>query len=129
MKKATLEDLLARKSQATQAKMMIKDIDVPALGMSVTVEKLPLSRMLSLIDKYRGDDTLAGKFELYKEVIYNSVPLFRSNKLQEAYEVADPMDIIPVIFESNLLAITKLGDQITDMYGLNDNKVVDEIKN
>ena len=51
MKKATLEDLLARKAQAMQARMTIKEIDVPTLGMSCLVEKLPLSRVLAMIEK------------------------------------------------------------------------------
>lgn len=130
MKKATLDDLLARKSQAMQARMIIKQIDVPLLGMSLTVEKLPLSRVLGLIDKYNGDDSLSGKFELYKELIYLSCPMLQNKELQEAYEVADPLDIITVLLEQNLGAITKLGDEISEMYGLSDpNKTVDDLKN
>ena len=129
MKKATLEDLIARKSQAMKAQMVIKEIEIPVLGMSVTVEKQPLARVLNLIDKYKDDDSLAGKFEMYKELIYMSVPLFRSQKLLEAYDVVDNLDIITILFEQNLMAITKLGDEISEMYGLNDNKAVDELKN
>ena len=129
MKKATLEDLIARKSQAMKAQMVIKVIEIPVLGMSVTVEKQPLARVLNLIDKYKDDDSLAGKFEMYKELIYMSVPLFRSQKLLEAYDVVDNLDIITILFEQNLMAITKLGDEISEMYGLNDNKAVDELKN
>lgn len=130
MKKATLDDLLARKSQAMQARMIIKQIDVPLLGMSLTVEKIPLSRVLGLIDKYNGDDSLSSKFELYKELIYLSCPMLQNKELQEAYEVADPLDIITVLLEQNLGAITKLGDEISEMYGLSDpNKTVDDLKN
>ena len=130
MQKATLEALLERKTQAMKAKMAVKEINVPVLGMALTVEKLPLARVLNLIDKYKDDDSLNGKFELYKELIYISVPLFRSTQLQEAYEVADPLDIITVLLEQNLGAITKLGDEISEMYGLSDpNKTVDDLKN
>lgn len=129
MKKATLEDLIARKSQAMKAQMVIKEIEIPVLGMSVTVEKQPLARVLNLIDKYKDDDSLASKFEMYKELIYMSVPLFRSQQLLDAYDVVDNLDIITILFEQNLMAITKLGDEISEMYGLNDNKAVDELKN
>ena len=129
MKKASLEDLLARKAQAMQARMTVKEIDVPILNLSFMVEKLPLSRVLAMIDKYGDDNTLCGKFELYKELIYASVPMFQSKELHEAYEVSDPMDIITLIFEGNLSAITSFGDEISNLYGLNDNKVIDDLKN
>jgi len=129
MQKATLEALLERKTQAMKAKMAVKEINVPVLGMALTVEKLPLARVLNLIDKYKDDDSLNGKFELYKELIYISVPLFRSTKLQEAYEVVEPSDIVTLLFEQNLTAITSLGDKIAAMYGINGAEAVEELKN
>ena len=128
MQKATLEALLERKTQAMKAKMAVKEINVPVLGMALTVEKLPLARVLNLIDKYKDDDSLNGKFELYKELIYISVPLFRSAQLQEAYEVAEPSDIVTLLFEQNLTAITNLGDNIAAMYGINGAEAVEELK-
>ena len=129
MQKATLEALLERKTQAMNAKMAVKEINVPVLGMALTVEKLPLARVLNLIDKYKDDDSLNGKFELYKELIYISVPLFRSTPLQEAYEVVEPSDIVTLLFEQNLTAITSLGDKIAAMYGINGAEAVEELKN
>ena len=126
MQKATLEALLERKTQAMKAKMAVKEINVPVLGMALTVEKLPLARVLNLIDKYKDDDSLNGKFELYKELIYISVPLFRST---QAYEVVEPSDIVTLLFEQNLTAITSLGDKIAAMYGINGAEAVEEVKN
>ena len=120
---------MERKTQAMKAKMAVKEINVPVLGMALTVEKLPLARVLNLIDKYKDDDSLNGKFELYKELIYVSVPLFRSTQLQEAYEVAEPSDIVTLLFEQNLTAITNLGDNIAAMYGINGAEAVEELKN
>ena len=42
MQKATLEALLERKTQAMKAKMAVKEINVPVLGMALTVEKCTL---------------------------------------------------------------------------------------
>lgn len=39
------------------------------------------------------------------------------------------MDIITLIFEGNLSAITSFGDEISNLYGLSDNKVIDDLKN
>ena len=62
-------------------------------------------------------------------MIYISVPLFRSAQLQEAYEVAEPSDIVTLLFEQNLTAITSLGDKIAAMYGINGAEAVEELKN
>ena len=130
MKKATLEDLLARKSQAMQDKMIINDVDIPVLDMSVSVQKIPLIRVLNMIDKYSDMDALSSRFELYKELIYACVPLFQNKQLHEAYECADPLDIVPILFKQNITAIGALGDEICTMYGIdNGNKVVDDLKN
>ena len=81
--KATLETLLARKQQAQTEKMQFVDIEVPKLGLSFTVQRQPLTRVLSMIDRYENKTGLADKFEMYKELIYFSVPLFQTKELQK----------------------------------------------
>lgn len=124
MKKATLEDLLARK-QAD--KLTTKDVDVPALGLKLTIVKQPLSKVLAIMDSYQATPGLASNFEMTKELIYLSVPLFQDKKLQATFEVAEPYDIVPAVFNDNLQAIGELGGQIIEMYGLNN--AIAEIKN
>lgn len=120
MKKATLEELLARKEQAAAAKTQFKDIEVPSLGLVFTVQKLPLAKMLSILDGMDEAEGISGKFEQYKEIIFHSVPLFQQQKLLDAYDLAEPYDIVPAVLEDNLAAIGELGDGIVAMYGLDD---------
>lgn len=116
-KKATLEILLARKEQASDEKMKYRDVNVPTLGLIFTVQKLPLARVISILGEAETD-TLEGKFEAYKELIYTAVPLFHSEKLQAAYELAEPYDIVSEVLEDNIQAIGELGDAIAGMYGV-----------
>lgn len=41
----------------------------------------------------------------------------------------EPSDIVTLLFEQNLTAITSLGDKIAAMYGINGAEAVEEVKN
>ena len=124
MKKATLEDLLARKAGT---KLVTKEVDVPAIGMSVTVVKQPLNAVARFLDEMKPGLTISQQLDIYKGLIYTCVPLFRDEKLQQAYEAAEPYDVIPAIFDDNILAIQSLGDEILGLYGFAD--MIKEVKN
>lgn len=127
MKKATIDDLLARKMHSE--KLITKEIDVPQLGMSLVVKKLPLSKVLSLFDQYhQGQVTLSQNLELYKELIYLSTPILQDKKLQDAYECAEPYDIVTKILDDNIQALGDLGAEICKFYGIGD-EVIGELKN
>lgn len=128
-KKATLEELLKRKEQGKAEKMITKEVDIPSIGLTFTVVKQPLTRVLRLMDTYGNANELSTQFEMYKELIYMSVPLLQSERLQAAYECADPLDIVSMILEDNLTAITEFGEAISDLYGLGTDQAVKELKN
>ena len=71
--------------------------------------------------------TISQQLDIYKGLIYTCVPLFRDEKLQQAYEVAEPYDVVPAIFDDNILAIQSLGDEILGLYGFAD--MINEVKN
>lgn len=130
IKKATLEELLRRKEQGAAERMQTKEIDVPSIGLTFTVLRQPLTRVLKLMDQYKGVDSLSSQFEMYKELIYISTPLFQSQELQAEYGCVEPYDIVPAILEENLTAITEFGEGISDLYGLaNSGGPVEELKN
>lgn len=130
LQKATLETLLARKEQAQASKTQFVEVDVPSVGMTFTVERQPLTRILSLLDRYKNESTsLVDYLEMYRDLIYNSVPLMRSAKLQEAYAPKIPTDIVTMVFDENLQAIGELGDAIAELYGVNNGGAVETVKN
>lgn len=128
MRKATIEDLLERKLH--RENLITKEIDVPLLGMSLVVKKLPLSKVLALFDQYQQGqmNSLSQNLELYKELIYLSTPILQDKKLQDAYECAEPYDIVTKILDDNIQAIGDLGAEISKFYGIGD-EVIAELKN
>lgn len=127
--KATLENLLARKEQSYQSKKQFKDIYIDSVGLTFTIERQPLTRILSILDRFDDNAGLVDKFEMYKELIYSAVPVFHSTKLQEAYNPAVPADIVTLVLDDNMTAISQLGEAITSLYGLSDGEAVENVKN
>ena len=105
-----------------------KEIAIKSLGMTITVVKQPLSRVSSILDDLQGNETkFSTMLDIYKQLIYLCVPLFHDKKLQEAYECAEPFDVVTAVLEENIGALTKLAEAILDMYGLQD--IVSDLKN
>lgn len=124
MAKATIEALLARKDKGV---LKTKEVYVPALGMDVVVEKKPLSVVAGFFDDMRADMSFSKSIEIYQELIYTCVPIFHDKKLQDAYECAEPYDVIPAVFDDNVMAIQALGNEILSMYGFDE--IIQNVKN
>ena len=124
MAKATIEALLARKDKDV---LKTKEVHVPALDMDFVVEKKPLSVVAGFFDDMRSDMSFSKSIEIYQELIYTCVPIFHDKKLQEAYGCAEPYDIIPLVFDDNVMAIQALGNEILSMYGFDE--IIQNVKN
>lgn len=118
--KATIDNLL--ETMAKNRKDSIHTITVN--GLDFTVNKLPITAVLNIMDEY-GDGT-AQQFEMFKELVYMSIPIFRDKKLQEACDCKIPHDVVTTVLGENIKVITELGKAITDMYNMNDE--VEELK-
>lgn len=124
MAKATIEALLARKDKGV---LKTKEVNVPALDMDLVVEKKPLSVVAGFFDDMRADMSFSKSIEIYKELIYTCVPLFHDKKLQEAYNCAEPYDVVPAVFDDNVMAIQALGNEILSLYGFDE--LIQQVKN
>lgn len=123
-KRLTLEELVARKEQAKQDKMAIKDVYVDALGGSLGLQKLPVTRFLSIMGKYDNENfTEAVACEV--ELVYASCPMLQKEALVQ--DLAEPTDIVLEILGDDLGALGTLAGAVTSFYGLDE--VGDAVKN
>lgn len=125
-KKLALEDLLARAEQRAGDKKAYKQVYFPSLGGDLVFEKIPLPRMLAMmdgVDRNIVTDNLAFQVDL----IYQCCPMLRNRALQEAYDCKEPTDIVCLVFDDNFGDISKASEEILDFYGLSDNQ--DNVKN
>lgn len=122
-KKLTLEQLIAAKSK--RDKFAIKEVEIESLGGRVTIQKIKYDAVLNAMDTITKESTMTSVMDVYKELIYKSVPMFQHADLLKAYEVIEPYDIVTELLE--LGEIMKLGSEILTLYGFDG--LDDEIKN
>lgn len=128
MKKLTLDALIARKEQRDSVKTEFRDVPVECLGGTLTIKKLPLSQMLTLLDRQDDNAGLKENLDFETELIYRSCPMFQDRHLQEVYECAEPYDIVMKVLDDNIGAVGDLTAAILDFYGMGDS-VREQLKN
>lgn len=128
MEKATLEELIARKTQGELDKFRIKSVDVGSAGFALEVKKIKLNEMLKVIDSVQNADSMTENVEFMKELVFKSCPILHSKKLQEAYECLEPYDVVLGILNDDIGALSNIVEEIMDFYGLGD-KLESTIKN
>lgn len=127
-KNITLEMLLARKEQSNNDKMRIAYFNSEVLGGTIEVVKLKARDVLKIMDN-ADDKSTDGAYRANCKLIYKHCPLLQKKELQEAYEVAEPYDVVTPVFDENLGEINKLATFILGLYGLAENEDIDDIKN
>ncbi len=125
MKRATKE-LLFERATKHKEESKYKDYPCDALGSTLTIKRLPLAQVCDILDMAEGS-TARENLDLYKELIYKSVPLFQDKDLLEVYDCIEPYDVVTAVFDDNIGAIGKLAEFILDLYGVQD--VVEDVKN
>lgn len=120
-KKLALADLLARAEQRAGDKKAYKQVYIEPLGGELTMEKIPLTRVLSMLDVVDADSIMEN-LDFQSELIYKCCPALRDPALMEAYGVETSTEIVCIVFEDNMGAISKAAEAILDFYGLADSK-------
>lgn len=125
-KKLALKDLMARAEQRAWEKKVYKQVYINLLDGELTVEKIPLTRVLSMMDGVNSNNMM-DNLDFQVELIYQCCPVLREKDLMDAYDCKNPTDIVRALFEDNMGAISKVAEDIMDFYGLAERK--DAVKN
>lgn len=125
-KRFSLEDLMARAEQRAGDKTAYKNVYVEPLGGELTVEKIPLTRVLSMLDGLDGS-SMTENLDFQSDLVYHCCPVLRDAALMEAYGAKTSTDLVCAVFEDNIGAISKTAEEILAFYGLADHK--DAVKN
>lgn len=118
MKRATKESLLARAMKRTD-EPQYREYECKTLGETLLVKKHKVSRIFEILDMAE-EESARGSMELYKQLIYESVPIFQDKELQTAYGCAEPYDIVTEVLDESLGEINRLAEFILEMYDLKD---------
>lgn len=126
VKKATLESLIARAQQRKEAANEYKEYFCETIGETLLIKKLPVTRICELLD-LNDANTMREGLELNSQLIYESVPLLQNKELQEAYECAEPYDVVVKVLDGNMGEMEKLCNFIMAEYGLA--QLTEDVKN
>lgn len=124
--KATKEALLARAEQSKDDKMKYRSYESEELEMTLSLKRLPISRLCEIMDMSE-DDTMKAAMEMNCNIIYESVPLFQDKELQAAYGCIEPTEIVTKVMNENMSEIEKMCTFIMGGYGMTDQ--VEKVKN
>lgn len=123
IKTLTLNDYIAKAKQKEKSLKEFKNI---RLGDSnIVVNKLSDSKILDLMDEMDEDSTMKENILVFKEMVFESVPMLKDKELIGTFELSEPIDIVTKVFEIG--EIIKISEELLDLYGLGDLK--DDIKN
>lgn len=123
--KLTLAELMSRAEQRSNKENLRKLVPLPGLGGALEIEKVPLSRILDIMDGTNAD-SMRDNMDCQVELIYTCCPMMRETSLQEVCQCNDPMDVVYKVLDDNMGDIALLADAILNFYGLGE---VDCVKN
>lgn len=128
LKKLTLSDLIARKEQREAGRTDYRDVKVEVLDGALTLKKLPLSQVLTMLDDQNENAGMKENLDFEVELIYKSCPMLQNKELQEAYGCQEPYDIVLRVLDDNVGALAELASAVLDFYGMGDS-IRDQLKN
>ncbi|NFO89158.1 hypothetical protein FDC58_17740 [Clostridium botulinum] len=125
IKKATFQDLIAKKLKRDKERVQYKEIEVSSMGMSLQFKKLEEEKVLDIADEFEKTEGLAEQIAITRKLIYLSCPMLQDEKLHEELGIKDPFDTVKVLFD--LKDTNEIGEQLMALLGLSN--ADKEIKN
>ena len=116
-KNITLEILIAKKQQSENDKMKVVLFNSEVLGGTIEVVKHRARDVIKIMDSTEEKTTEAA-YKANCKLIYKHCPILQKKELQEAYQVAEPYEIVIPVFDENLGEVNKLSNFILNLYGL-----------
>ncbi|MGN2369256.1 hypothetical protein ACTFJW_04250 [Clostridium cagae] len=125
IKRATFQDLIAKKLKRDKERIQFKEIEVSSMEMSLQFKKLEEEKVLDIADEFEKTEGLAEQIAITRKLIYLSCPMLQDEKLHEELGVKDPFDTVKVLFD--LKDTNEIGEQLMALLGLSN--ADKEIKN
>ena len=116
-KNITLEILIAKKQQSENDKMKVVLFNSEVLGGTIEVVKHRARDVIKIMDSTEEKTTEAA-YKANCTLIYTHCPILQKKELQEAYQVAEPYEVVIPVFDENLGEVNKLSNFILNLYGL-----------
>lgn len=128
-KSVSLEMLASKIEQSRNDRIEYHDIYCKELNGNLKIKKMRLEDVLGIWETYDNDSSAGLQLEFFKELIYKSCPVLHSEKLQKKDDLTEPFDIVTDVFGDNLGSIVQVGTAILSFYGLDEQTMLEDLKN
>ena len=125
VKRATIKDLIARKTQREADKFKTVDVFVPSMNATLVFKKPSDVLLMDTIDEMGDGTSTRQQMDAMKKLIYQTCDLLQSPELHKGLDITDPFDAVDAIFD--LADIGSIPEQIAELFGMNG--VEDKVKN
>lgn len=115
LKKLTVDNLIELKTGIKEKESV--EFESQTLGGIITIRRLSRTKFKSIISKLDKNSSDEEAKHVEDKLIYEHMPLLHNKKLQSAYEVKAPYDIVSKIFCDNVCEIDKISAIIYGFYG------------
>lgn len=129
LQKITFEQLIQRSIQREQDKMKVKEIEIPSIGGTLLLKKIPENKLIDIMDDVQNSNSLLENIEAERKLIYHCCPMLQDTKLHNELGVTVPYDVVEKLF--NLQETDTIAKEAMELNGFYDiaEKKADEIKN
>lgn len=125
LKKATLQDFLAKKVKKEEGKNSTIDIYVTSMDRTITLKKPSDDRLYDYANSVGSMQDIRVVIEANKQLIYDCCQELRSTELHEALGIKDPYDVMNELFE--ITDIKEIMNKFNKFIG--NKNINEEIKN
>ena len=125
VKKATLQDFLAKKAKKEASKNATIDVFVTSMNRTIELKKPSDDRLYEYANSIGNTPDLKVVMEANKELIYDCCSELQNPELHEGLGVKDPYDVMKELFE--ISDIKEIMNQFNKFLG--NRGIVEEIKN
>jgi len=125
VKKATLQDFLAKKAKKEASKNATIDVFVTSMNRTIALKKPSDDRLYEYANSIGNTPDLKVVMEANKELIYDCCSELHNSELHEGLGVKDPYDVMKELFE--ISDIKEIMNQFNKFIG--NRSIVEEIKN
>lgn len=101
IKKATLEDFLAKKIKREENKSVTIDVYVTSMDRTITLKNPTEEQLLDYANRIGANNDVRESVEANRRLIYLCCEELQDPKLHEILEIKDPLDAPRVLFDIN----------------------------
>lgn len=116
-KKLTVDNIIENKINIETKDVV--EFESKTLGGIIEIHKIPRAKFQSIMTKLKEAKSEQEQNQLEDRLIYECIPLLQNKKLQDAYEVKAPYDIVSKVFNDNIMELNQISDIIYKFYGIN----------